>query len=159
MAVLGLWPIITGQKGIQHARPNRQSCGDHGGGLGDLGYACAQRLIEEGCRVTVLDAKPDTRDRARAIGAYYLQVDITQAEALKSAFDQVAGHLGPCSILVNCAALFLFKGVDASLEEFERICAVNIAGTSLVTRAAVEHMKRGAGGSIINFSSISGFGG
>jgi NAD(P)-dependent dehydrogenase (short-subunit alcohol dehydrogenase family) len=127
------------------------------GGLGDLGYATSQRLVEEGCQVAILDLKADEQGRARAIGALYWQVDITQAKALKSVFDQLSEQLGNCSILINSAVLFLFKGVDASLEEFQRISTVNIAGTSLVTQAAVAHMKRNQCGSIVNFSSISGF--
>lgn len=127
------------------------------GGLGDLGFATAQRLSEEGCRVAILDARADEQNRAEAIGAASFQVDITQAEPLTSVFSEVATRLGPCAILINSAALFLFKGVEATLEDFQRICAVNIAGTSLVTRAAVEHMKRIRSGSIVNFSSISGF--
>jgi dihydroanticapsin dehydrogenase len=127
------------------------------GGLGDLGYATARRLTEEGCRVAILDLKPDEQNQADAIGALYWKVDVTQAPALKSVFDQVSERLGPCSILINSAALFLFKGIDASLEDFQRISSVNIAGTSLVTEAAVTQMKRNQGGSIVNFSSISGF--
>jgi dihydroanticapsin dehydrogenase len=127
------------------------------GGLGDLGSATAQRLVEEGCRVGILDSKPDVQHRADAIRASFWQVDITNADMLAPVFDQIALRLGPASILVNCASLFLFKGLEASLEDFKRICAVNIAGTSLVTRAAVEHMKRVKAGSIVNFSSISGF--
>src|SRR5215469_6157996 len=127
------------------------------GGLGDLGYATARRLVEEGCRVAILDLKPDEQNQADAIGALYWKVDVTQTQALKSVFDQLSERLGPCSILINAAALFLFKGVDASLEEFQRICSVNVAGTSLVTHAALEHMKRTGGGSVVNFSSISGF--
>lgn len=127
------------------------------GGLGDLGYATAQRLIEEGCRSALLDLKPDVTKRAAVIGAIYYQADITDSAAISSVFDKIADHLGPCTILINCAALFLFKGVAASLEDFQRICSVNVAGTSLVTRAAIEHMKRVGAGSIVNFSSISGF--
>jgi len=127
------------------------------GGLGDLGYATAKRLAEEGCKVALLDLKADDRNQAGAIGAAYWQVDITQAQALKSVFDRLSERLGFCSILINTAALFLFKGIDASLEDFQRISSVNIAGTSLVTEAAVAHMKRSLSGSVVNFSSISGF--
>ena len=127
------------------------------GGLGDLGYATAKRLVDEGCKVAILDLKSNEQNHAGAIGALYWQIDITQAQALQSAFDQIGERLGPCSILINSAALFLFKGIDASLEDFQRISSVNIAGTSLATDAAVAHMKENRGGSIVNFSSISGF--
>ena len=35
------------------------------GGLGDLGYATAKRLVEEGCKVAILDVKADEQNRAR----------------------------------------------------------------------------------------------
>jgi NAD(P)-dependent dehydrogenase (short-subunit alcohol dehydrogenase family) len=127
------------------------------GGLGDLGYATAKRLVEEGCSVAVLDLKTDDEHRAEAIGADYFRVDITDDEVLAEVFDAIARQLGFCSALVNTAAHFLFKGVEAALEDFQRICSVNIAGTSLVTKHAVGQMKQIGGGSIVNFSSISGF--
>jgi NAD(P)-dependent dehydrogenase (short-subunit alcohol dehydrogenase family) len=127
------------------------------GGLGDLGYASAQRLVEEGVRVALFDLKEGGERRSQAIGAEYFKADITDEAALARAFEAIAQRLGFCSILVNTAAYFLFKGLDATLEDFQRSCNVNIAGTSLVTKYAVEHMKRAGGGSIINFSSISGF--
>lgn len=127
------------------------------GGLGDLGYASARRLVEEGCRVAVFDVKPDSERRAQAIGAEYFQVDITDDKALATTFDAIAKQLGRCTVLVNTAAQFIFKGVDAALEDVQRICTVNIGGTSLVSKHAVVHMKQAGGGSIVNFSSISGF--
>src|SRR5580698_9511161 len=90
------------------------------GGLGDLGYAAAKRLVEEGCKVAILDLKVDDQNLAGAIGAAYWQIDITQAQSLKSVFDRLSERLGFCSILINAAALFLFKGIDASLEDFQR---------------------------------------
>ena len=127
------------------------------GGLGDLGYATAQRLVEEGCSVALFDLKDDNEGRAKAIGAKYYRADITDDKALANAFGAIASAQGTCSILINTAAHFLFKGVEASVEDFARICRVNIAGTSLVTKHAVEHMKKAKGGAIVNFSSISGF--
>lgn len=125
------------------------------GGLGDLGRATAIRLAEEGADVVVLDSKAD--DGSLALGrGFSRQVDITDEAALTAVFAEVEARLGPCTILVNSAAAFVFKGVEASGEDFARICAVNIAGTSLVTRFAVEQMKRAGGGSVVNFSSISG---
>jgi len=126
------------------------------GGLGDLGYATAKRLVEESCRVAVFDLKADVDRRAQAIGAEYFAIDITDDKALARVFNAVAERLGFCSILVNTAACFIFKGVEATLDDFQRICSVNIAGTSLVAKHAVEHMKKSGGGSIVNFSSVSG---
>jgi NAD(P)-dependent dehydrogenase (short-subunit alcohol dehydrogenase family) len=127
------------------------------GGLGDLGYATAQRLVQEGCRVAILDVKDAGADRAHSIDAEYFQVSITDAEALTETFAQIAQRLGPCSVLINSAAHFVFKGIDATLEDFQSICSVNIAGTSLVTQQAVGHMRQLGAGSIVNFSSVSGF--
>lgn len=127
------------------------------GGLGDLGYATAQRLVEEGCRVAILDLKADVEQRSKACGAEYWEVDIQDAHAVGSVFDQIDRQLGSCSILINTAALFIFKGVEATFGDFQQICSVNIAGTSIVTHAAAAHMKQGHRGSIVNFSSISGF--
>lgn len=127
------------------------------GGLGDLGYATGARLVEEGCKVALFDLKPDTEGRAMAIGAAAFEVDITSEASLDRVFDEVLRTMGPVTVLINSAAYFVFKGVDATLEETQRICTVNIGGTTLVSRHAVDHMKKAGGGSIVNYSSVSGF--
>lgn len=125
------------------------------GGLGDLGFAAAARLIEEGCRVALFDLKSDTATAAK-IGAELYKVDISNADAVDEACKQVRQSLGPANILVNTAAAFIFKGIDATEQDWQSICQVNINGTSQVTRAVVEQMKAIGSGSVINFSSISG---
>ena len=65
--------------------------------------------------------------------------------------------LGVIDILVNNAAVFVFKGLDATPEEWRQSLDVNIIGTSLCTRYAAESMKKRGGGAIVNLSSISGF--
>jgi NAD(P)-dependent dehydrogenase (short-subunit alcohol dehydrogenase family) len=127
------------------------------GGLGDLGYASAQRLIEEGCRVALFDLKPDTDGRARALGAACHAVDVSNESEVREACAAVAGALGDAAVLVNSAACFIFKSVDASAEDWQKITSVNIAGTSLMAKYVVPQMKRLGGGSIVNLSSVSGF--
>lgn len=127
------------------------------GGLGDLGYATAQRLNEEGCKVIIADLQPDSENKAKAIKAYFVQVDISNEAAVEAACNDVAAKVGNVHILVNTAAYFVFKGVDATEADWAKVNAVNIGGTSLMAKYIVPQMRRNGGGSIINFSSVSGF--
>lgn len=127
------------------------------GGLGDLGYAAAQRMIEEECKVVLLDVAADEENRAEKIGAVYFRVDISKEEEVSTIAQQIKQQMGAAHVLVNTAARFIFKSVDATTEDWDNILAVNIRGTSLITKHIVEQMKENGGGSIINFSSVSGF--
>ena len=127
------------------------------GGSGDLGYATAGRMAEEGCKVVLFDLLPEDEEKVPAVKARYYQVDISDETAVKSACASVEKETGPVNILINTAARFIFKGVEATPEEWQQICAVNIAGTSLMAKYIVPQMKKNGGGSIINFSSVSGF--
>ncbi|MCO5236848.1 MAG: SDR family oxidoreductase [Chitinophagaceae bacterium] len=127
------------------------------GGLGDLGYATARRMMEEDCKVVLFDLLPRDQEKVAAVKAAYYQVDISDENAVKDACASVEREVGPVNILINTAARFIFKGVEATPEEWQQICSVNIAGTSLMAKYTVPQMKKNGGGSIINFSSVSGF--
>ncbi|GAB3246459.1 SDR family oxidoreductase [Larkinella harenae] len=127
------------------------------GGLGDLGYATAVRMAEEGCTVVLLDFQPDSGQRAAALGAYFWQVDISDEAAVDRVCAAIENEVGPAHVLINTAAQFIFKGVDATAEDWQQINAVNIGGTSLMAKYLVPQLKKNGGGSIINFSSVSGF--
>jgi len=127
------------------------------GGLGDLGYATAIRMAEEGCRVVLLDVEPDHGGKASAIGASFWQLDISDEAAVADVCNTITKVVGNARILINTAAYFIFKGLDATAEDWHRINAVNIGGTALMTKYIVPQMKENGGGSIINFSSVSGF--
>ncbi len=127
------------------------------GGLGDLGYASALRLVEEGCRVALLDVSDDLDNRAEAAGCSFQQVDISDEAGVIRACAAAAEAQGDAEILVSSAAHFVFHGIDAPVEDWQRILSVNVMGTSLVAKHVVPQMKRAGGGSIVNFSSVSGF--
>lgn len=127
------------------------------GGLGDLGFATAQRLAEEGCHLALLDVEPDLSSKATSLNALFIQLDISDEDQVRQSCDTVERELGPAHILINTAARFVFKGVDADTADWQQINAVNIAGTSFMAKYTVPQMKKNESGSIINFSSVSGF--
>jgi NAD(P)-dependent dehydrogenase (short-subunit alcohol dehydrogenase family) len=127
------------------------------GGLGDLGYASIARLVEEGCRVASFDLKPDADQKLGALEVFHQSVDITREAEVQRACEAVRARYGAVGILVNCAARFVFRSIDATPAEWNEILSVNIVGTSLVTKQIVPQMKVAGGGSVINFSSVSGF--
>ncbi|HRE81958.1 MAG TPA: SDR family oxidoreductase [Opitutaceae bacterium] len=126
------------------------------GGLGDLGFAAVQRLVEEKCRVACFDLKEDP-ERRLPPSVFHQAVDVANQDAVAQACAAVRAHFGPIQVLVNSAARFVFKSVDATAKDWNDIVSVNVIGTSLVTQYAVQQMKEAGGGSVVNFSSVSGF--
>src|SRR5579883_1298973 len=119
-----------------------------GAGAG-IGQATAEVFGEEGAKVLVADVDGQTAEEtARKIQskggtARSLQADISrEADARK---------------IADTAAVFVLKGFDATVEDWQRSLGVNVIGTSMVTKYAVEHMKKSGGGAIVNLASISSF--
>ncbi|MCG8604798.1 SDR family NAD(P)-dependent oxidoreductase, partial [bacterium] len=59
------------------------------GGLGDLGYASAVRLAEEGCKVALFDIKEDTQGHTEEVSLVAYQVDISDERQLENAIAGV----------------------------------------------------------------------
>ncbi len=132
-----------------------------GAGAG-IGRATAERLAEEGAKVVVADIDPkggnETVKAIREKGdvAHFIQADISQEADAKRISDEAVKTYGGIDILVNNAATFVLKGFEASAEDWRHSLGVNVIGTALVTKYAVEHMKK-RGGSIVILGSISSF--
>src|SRR5262249_45102862 len=60
-------------------------------------------------------------------------------------------------ILVNNAAVFVLRGIDATPEEWRQSLDVNVIGLALVTKHVVPVMRQAGGGAIVNLASISSF--
>ena len=127
------------------------------GGLGDLGHASIIRLLEEGCRVASFDLKADASGILEKDEVFHQTVDISREGEVKQACLNIREKMGSVNVLVNCAARFIFKSTDATPEDWTDILAVNVIGTSLVTKYIVPQMKESGSGSVINLSSVSGF--
>jgi NAD(P)-dependent dehydrogenase (short-subunit alcohol dehydrogenase family) len=132
-----------------------------GAGSG-IGRAAAEVLSEEGAKVVVADVDPKGgEETARAIQekggiVHFVEADISRESDAKRISDETVKVFGGIDILVNDAAIFVLKGFEATVEEWQRSLGVNIIGTTMVTKYAVEHMKK-RGGSIVILGSISSF--
>jgi NAD(P)-dependent dehydrogenase (short-subunit alcohol dehydrogenase family) len=133
-----------------------------GGGHG-IGEATSLLFAEEGARVAVADIDREAGEsvaaaiRKRGGEAVFVAADVsTEKDAEQIAVETVRAF-GQLNILVNNAAAFILKGLDASPEDWQKSLSINVIGTALVTRYAVEAMKHAGGGAIVNLGSISGF--
>lgn len=129
------------------------------GAAAGLGEAIARRLVDEGCIVVGIDLQPPREAlRLELSGkAHFFQCDITDDEKLGEIAERVRREIGHAGVLVNNAAMFVFQGADATVVDMDRICQVNIRGTSRLTHHFLPDLKMNQHSSIINLSSISGF--
>jgi NAD(P)-dependent dehydrogenase (short-subunit alcohol dehydrogenase family) len=133
------------------------------GGAQGLGQAISHRFSEEGCKVWIFDLNPNGDETALAIQkmtgnpVFFARVDISDESQVEEAFRQIAVESDYVNILVNNAAKFIFKGIEATPQDWKEMLDVNIIGTSLITKYCVPLMKKAGTGAIINMSSVSGF--
>ena len=127
-----------------------------GGGRG-IGAAAAQLFAREGARVAVVDVNAaDVETIARGIGkdAVGHAADITDEAAAARAVQTAVGAFGRLDILVNNAAVREVGPVaETPNAAWRRTLEVNLMGAVNVTRAALPHLRRANGASIVNLSS------
>jgi NAD(P)-dependent dehydrogenase (short-subunit alcohol dehydrogenase family) len=131
------------------------------GGASGIGRATAELFAEEGARVVVgdIDDRGGLEVAAAIAGAggvgAFVRADVAREADAAGLVAETVGRFGGVDILVNSAAVFVLKGVDASVEDWQRSLGVNVIGTALVTREASRAMRARGGGAVVNLGSIS----
>jgi NAD(P)-dependent dehydrogenase (short-subunit alcohol dehydrogenase family) len=126
-----------------------------------IGLEFARAYIAEGAEVALADVNAASLDRAVAeLGpkAHAVQMDVTDQASIDTGFAKAIALMGKLDILVNNAALFdACPIVDIPRATYDKLFAVNVAGTLFCMQAAARHMiARGQGGKIINMASQAG---
>jgi NAD(P)-dependent dehydrogenase (short-subunit alcohol dehydrogenase family) len=132
------------------------------GSASGIGLATARRLASEGAAVACLDLSPEGAQNAAseisAAGhkATGIGCDVSDPGSVKRAIEEAAGQVGEPDILCNIAGIGRFYHThELKPEEWNRIIAVNLTGTFLVSQAVLPYMLD-RGGVIVNTASTSG---
>ena len=133
------------------------------GGAAGIGKATCLRLAEECSGVVVADINAEGGEAVaaqvqRAGGrALSVKTDVSDEQSVREMVAAAVAEFGAIHVLVNNAAIFVLKGIDATVEEWRRILDVNVMGPALVSKHVVPEMKKAGGGAIVNLGSISSF--
>jgi len=129
------------------------------GGASGIGMAVVKRLLDDGWPVAVVDADGDALLSAESAfadeNAIFLEADVTDEDDLGAVFDEIVDRMGLIGGLVNSAGIALDLPVEeTSAELFRQLLDVNLVGSFITCKAALERM--GASLSIVNIASVSG---
>lgn len=145
------------------------------GGASGLGRATVERLVQQGASAVLLDLPTSEGSNvAKALGnqCLFTPADVTSEADVKKALAMAREKFGRLDIAVNCAGIAVAvktynakKDLPHSLEDFQRVITVNIAGTFNVIRLAAGEMGKnepdpdGHRGVIVNTASVAAFDG
>ncbi|MFP4327651.1 MAG: SDR family NAD(P)-dependent oxidoreductase [Paracoccaceae bacterium] len=140
------------------------------GGASGLGAATAGMLAQAGARVMLFDMNAEAgAETAKAIGATFLRVDVSDPDSVAAGFAQVEQAQGRLDVLVNCAGIgpaakTVSKGAAHDPALFAKTIGVNLVGTFNTASQGAALMARnapagadGERGVIVNTASVAAY--
>lgn len=125
------------------------------GAASGIGAAVATLFAEEGARLALLDKSRISGELATssAVG-YASEVDITDADAVHRFMAKAAEVIGGIDGLVNAAGILQVGSLtQISIEDWKKTIDVNLTGTWLVCRAALDYLNAAENSTIVNIAS------
>lgn len=131
------------------------------GGASGIGQSISLRFAEQGAVVHILEVDKQHAEQTAATirdqggTAEWHLCDVSDQAQVKDTFCRIGGS-NPIHILVNNAGVAHVGNLEKTTDEdFERIFRINVKGVYNCMYAAVDHMKAGGGGVILNLASIA----
>ncbi len=131
------------------------------GAAGGIGYATAEKFLEEGASVMICDmdatrlaAAAETLSQKGKV--LWEALSITDVEAVEAMVKRTKEELGSVDILINNAGITKdaqFYKMD--LAQFQQVIDVNLMGTVIMSKAVVPYMMAQKSGRIVHSSSVS----
>ncbi|GAA1213065.1 SDR family NAD(P)-dependent oxidoreductase [Prauserella alba] len=136
------------------------------GGASGLGGAAAKALAAKGARVFAFDLADSIEKAEEVDGVTYVEADVTDGAALRTAVDRASSSGFPLRIVVNCAGIgpsarILSKKGTHDLDLFQKVVNINLVGTfNVMTLAAeaiagTEPLEDNQRGVVINTASVA----
>ncbi len=128
------------------------------GGRGGAGRAVCRRFVDEGAYVYAAGLSDDCPAYEAPAAGEFLRFDVTSEDEVVAGIAAVESARGRLDIVVNAAGIEIEKTVeDTSLEEWNRIFAINVTGTFLTSKHALPLLRQSDHAAIVNFGSYDGF--
>jgi len=130
------------------------------GGRGGIGRAICDRFSREGATVFAADlSEAGSMDKVDDVpGGTFVKLDVTDEASVKAAMEVIDAEHRRLDVLVNAAGIEIEKTIEeTSLDDWNRIFAINVTGTFLTSKYALPLLRQSASASIINFGSYDGF--
>lgn len=126
------------------------------GGASGMGAGVVRALPRLGAKVVSLDRAPEGRAIARAAGAGFIAVDVTDEAGVARAVADAVATLGGLDVLIHAAGVAPGAPADTlPLSQWNAALSVNATGTFLMNQAVYPYLRQN-GGAIINFASAAG---
>jgi len=129
-----------------------------GAGSG-MGRASAQVFVREGARVLAADISGREKDTAVELGDAVVpfHVDVTVESDVEAMFDAAVEAFGRVDAVLNVAGIGGGQPLaKVTMDEYERIMAVNLKGVLLGTKHGIRTLLSTGGGAIVNWASTGG---
>ena len=127
------------------------------GAASGIGAATARLFARQGARVVGLDVAAAGDPAALAAGVEHLQVDITDADAVRAAVAAALARHGRIDALVNNAGADVFcDPLELSGEAWQRNLDLNLKGAWHLAQAVLPAMLEQGAGAIVNIASVHG---
>lgn len=131
------------------------------GATGGIGAASAELFVQEGARVLLVDLKPEPLQAlAQRLGdkAAYVAADVAKAADTEKYVKEAVQRFGGVDVLFANAGIegAVKPLTECSVEEFDRVLAVNVRGVWLGIKFAAPEIAKRGGGSVVITSSVAG---
>ena len=133
------------------------------GGASGIGLATAEMLAGLGANLVIADLDEATgREAAGRLGAkgretVFVRTDVAEAGDVTALMEAATGRFGSLEILMHFAGIGVERhALDTTLDEWNRVIAVNLTGSFLVMQAAGAAMVEARYGRIVSMSSAAG---
>jgi NAD(P)-dependent dehydrogenase (short-subunit alcohol dehydrogenase family) len=129
-----------------------------GAGSG-MARASTHVFVREGAKVLAADISGREKDTAAELGDSVVpfHCDVTQEADVEAMFEAALREFGRVDVVLNVAGIGGAQPVaKVTMDEYDRIMAVDLKGVLLGTKHGIKAMLATGGGSIVNWSSIGG---
>ena len=134
-----------------------------GGGQG-IGRAISREFASKGAKVVIADIDSEAGIEneqyiiSQGNSAFFVDTDVSDESSVKNLVAKTVEKYGDIDILINNAAISGFGNIfDISMEDWDRVIAVNLRGPFMCAKYCAPIMARKGGGCIINIASTRAF--